>query len=146
MTYVFSVVGLMFTLSSLLGSYFYLQLSQWARDALALEAKSDFNKVASTEDQKKAMREVRIELKRISAWPNYVVNALVILFVLGACGNALAMLCYVRDDPIYPFVTGIIVVFMLLFIVLSLVLLATGSRASSAIFREIARLEQEGKL
>jgi hypothetical protein len=48
----------MFTLSCLLGSYFYLQLSQWARDALALKAKTDFNKTASTDEQKKAMREV----------------------------------------------------------------------------------------
>jgi protein-S-isoprenylcysteine O-methyltransferase Ste14 len=137
---------LMFTLSSLLGSYFYLQLSQWARDAPVLKAKSDFNRTASTDEQKKAMREVRIELKRITAWPNYVVNTLVILFVLGACGNALAMLCYVRTDPIYPYVMGIIIVFIVLFVILSVVLLATGGQAGRAIANEIARLEGEGKL
>ena len=61
-----------------------------------------------------------------------LMSSVVILFVLGACGNALAMLCYVRTDPIYPFVMSIIVVFMLVFALLSIVLIATGCWASSA--------------
>ena len=47
-----SVVGLMLTLSSLLGSFFYLQLSQWVRDILAVKSKSDLNKFAGVADEK----------------------------------------------------------------------------------------------
>jgi len=132
----------MFMLSCLLGSYFYLQLSQWARDALALKAKTDFNKTASTDEQKKqCVRSHRTQAHY--AWPNYLVNTLAILFVLGVCGNALAMLCYVRTNSIYPYVISIIIVFIGLFAILSVVLLATGGRA---IANEVARLEEEARL
>jgi hypothetical protein len=65
------------------------------------------------------------------------------LFVLGACGNALAMLCYVRTDSLYPYVISIIIVFIGLFVILSVVVLATGGRA---IANEVARLEEEARL
>ena len=78
-------------LSCLLGSYFYLQLSQWARDALALKAKTDFNKTASTDEQKKQwVRSHRTQAHY--AWPNYLVNTLAILLgVVALTGVALAV-------------------------------------------------------
>ena len=53
------------------------------------------------------------------------------------------MLCYVRTNSIYPYVISIIIVFIGLFAILSVVLLATGGRA---IANEVARLEEEARL
>ena len=118
----------------------------WARDALALKAKSDFNKEAGTPDQTKAMSEVRLELKRISAWPNYLANTIVIAFVIAACADALIILNFVKSDPLHPYVFAIIVVFMIFFLFLSILLVLTGTRAVCAIGHDIAVLESTNKL
>jgi hypothetical protein len=60
----------MLALASLLGSFFYIQLSQWLRDILALSEKIDLNKQQGDSDQKKAIVECRVEMRRLSSWHN----------------------------------------------------------------------------
>jgi hypothetical protein len=146
MTDPFSVVDLTFTLSGLLGSYFYLQLSEWTRDALVLKSKSDLNKSAATTEQRNAMREIRLEVQKTIAWPNYIVNALVIAFVVGATLDSLVMLCRARTDPLYPYLNNLILVFLGLFIFLAGLLWWTGHNAAMSIQGEIKRLLRENKL
>lgn len=141
-----SVVGLMLTLSSLLGSFFYLQLSAWVRDILALKSKSDLNKFAGTNDEKKAMRECAVEVDKLINWPTYLVNAVVIVFVLVMIGTALVMLERAATDPLYGPVRFAFYLFLAVFLVLSGVLLRHGTKQGNAVKTEVERLRQEKKL
>jgi hypothetical protein len=122
-----TTVGLMLTLASLLGSFFYIQLSQWLRDVVALRMKVDLNKLEGTEAQKRAIVECRIEHARLTAPLTYAVNGVVILFVLFVLGNGLLMIQRASEDVLYPYILWPIVVFTISFIVLSGLLLWQGA-------------------
>ena len=57
-----STVGLMLTLASLIGSFFYLQLSQWLRDVVALRQKTELNVLQGDEGQQRAIVECKVEI------------------------------------------------------------------------------------
>jgi amino acid transporter len=131
-----SLVGLMLTLAGLLGSFFYLQLSQWLRDILALRQKTQLNIAGGEEAQRRAIVECRVELRRLATWHSYVVNLVVIAFVVFVLVLGLRMIEAASSDPMYGFVHLAIVVFLAVFLVLSAGLLFLGS--SNA--REVAKL------
>lgn len=121
-----STVGLMLTLASLLGSFFYLHLSQWVRDVIALDRKQELNEAAGTDPEKRALVECRIELKRLWSWPGFVVNGVVIAFVIFVLVLGLNMIHHARTDPLYRDVQAGLIVFLIVFVVLSGLLLAVG--------------------
>jgi hypothetical protein len=121
-----STVGLMLTLSSLLGSFFYIQLSQWLRDLLALRQKTDLNKYQGDEAQKRAIVECRIELTKLSSWQTYAVNIAVIIFVIFVLVDGLLMIQLASTDPLYGYVLTALLVFLVLFVMLSFGLLYQG--------------------
>jgi hypothetical protein len=127
-----TMVSLMLTLAGLLGSFFYIQLSQWLRDLTALERKSDLNRFAGSESEKRALIECQIEYRKLVSWPTTVVNLSVIGFVLFMLGNALLMIRTADADPLYPNIAVALWVFLGLFTVLSLGLLVLGGRSACA--------------
>ena len=127
-----TMVSLMLTLAGLLGSFFYIQLSQWLRDLMALERKSDLNRFAGSESEKRALLECRVEYRKLVSWPTAVVNLSVILFVLFVLGNALLMIRSATADPLYPNIAVALWVFLGLFVVLSFGLLWLGRRSAAA--------------
>jgi hypothetical protein len=127
-----TMVSLMLTLAGLLGSFFYIQLSQWLRDLMALEKKSDLNRFAGSEAEKRALLECRVEYRKLVSWPTTVVNLSVILFVLFVLGNALLMIRTATADPLYPNIAVALWVFLGLFVVLSFGLLGLGRRSAVA--------------
>ena len=131
-----TMVSLMLTLAGLLGSFFYIQLSQWLRDLTALEKKSDLNRFAGSESEKRALIECEIDYSRLAGWPTTVVNVSVIGFVLFMLGNALLMIRTADADPLYPNIAVALWVFLGLFLVLSVGLLLLG-RHSAATTRRI---------
>ena len=52
-------LGFFLTLVSLLGTFFYVQLSNWLRDLIASESIYDANVVAGTPDEKEELRKLR---------------------------------------------------------------------------------------
>lgn len=120
-------VGLVLTLASLLGSFFYLQLSQWLRDVLALRQKAELNRLQGTEPEKRAIVECRVEFQRLSTWHSYTVNIIVISFVLFMLLLGLDMIRGAMSDPLYWHIHLAMIVFLILFSVLSAGLLIIGS-------------------
>jgi hypothetical protein len=59
-----SVIGFFLTLAGLLGSFFYIHLSDWLREVLALETKWRINAVGDEPDQRAARRECRYEVEQ----------------------------------------------------------------------------------
>jgi amino acid transporter len=122
-----STVSLVLTLASLLGSFFYLQLSQWLRDVLALRQKAELNKLQGTEPEKRAIVECRVEFQRLSTWHSYAVNLIVIAFVLFMLILGLDMIRGAKADQLYWHIHLAMVVFLVLFSVLAAGLLSIGS-------------------
>jgi len=136
-----SIVGLLLTLASLLGSFFYLQLSQWLRDLLALRQKLELNRLQGDDNQKKAIVECRIEIRRLSSWHSYAVNITVIVFVLFVLGLGLSMIGLAKADPLYCYVQLGMVVFAAVFVILAGGLLALGALNARWISNLLACLE-----
>jgi hypothetical protein len=125
-----STVSLMLTLAGLVGSFFNIQLSQWLRDLLALEQKILLNKYQGTEPEKRAIVECKIEYAKLANTSSYVLNALIIAFVIFVLIDGLFMACQAQDDPLYPNVAVALWVFLTFFVVVSGWLIYAGSQTA----------------
>ena len=135
-----SMVGLMLTLASLLGSFFYIQLSQWLRDVMALSTKIEMAELGNQEENKKAVRECRIEQTRLSSWHTYVVNLVVIGFVWFILETGLRMIEMARSDPTHGPIHCAFVVFEVIFLGLSAILFGLGVYHNVQNGRTLAKL------
>lgn len=121
-----TTVGLVLTLASLTGTFFYIQLSQWLRDILALRQKAELNKRQGDEQQKRAIVECRIEYRRLNSWHTYLINLTVIAFVLFVIVTGLLMVRLAAADPLQPYIATALWVFLAMFAFLSCGLLVLG--------------------
>ena len=60
-----TIIGFLFTLISLLGSFFYIQISNWYRDVLELNKKYQFNKSKANDEMRAAIIECKYEYRKI---------------------------------------------------------------------------------
>jgi hypothetical protein len=123
-----ATVGLMLTLAGLVGSFFNIQLSQWLRDLVAVEQKVTLNKAQGTEAQQRAIVECRIEFRKLANGPSYIINGLVLAFVVFVLINGLVMIGAATADPLYPHVHLALWVFLVFFVGVSLWLASEGWR------------------
>jgi hypothetical protein len=82
-----SVIGFFLTLVGLLGSFFYIHLSDWLREVIALETKWRINRAG--DDKKAVRRECRYEIEQVANWTTLLTSVMVttfviLVFVLGA--------------------------------------------------------------
>jgi hypothetical protein len=133
-----TTVGLMLTLAGLVGTFFNIQLSQWLRDLVALEQKVKLNKAQGTETQQKAIVECRIEIEKLANPRSYLINFLVLLFVVFVLGNGLVMIRSASADPLYPHVHLALWIFLIFFVGVSLWLIYDGWRIAKDIRTTLA--------
>lgn len=84
-----SVIGFFLTLVSLLGSFFYIHLSDWLRDVIALETKWDFYTAGTGADKRAALRECRYDIGHLATRTTFLTSLavsvfIIFIFVLGA--------------------------------------------------------------
>jgi hypothetical protein len=79
---VLSILGFFLTLIGLIGSFFYIHLSDWYREVLALETKWAINKTGDEADQKAARRECRFEVKKTAGWTTLWTSVVLTAFIL----------------------------------------------------------------
>jgi hypothetical protein len=113
-----TTVGLMLTLASIVGSFFYIHLSQWHRDLMALRQNTKLNRLSGDE--------CRVEYTKLATWHTYVVNFMVIAFVVFVLLDGLAMIENAKTDPLYVYVWLAFIVFLIHFLFLSLGLTLFG--------------------
>lgn len=125
-----SLLSPLLTLAGLVGSFFYIQLSQWLRDLLALRQKLELNRFAGDEAQKRAIVECRIEYQRLATWHTYAVNLSVIGFVLFTLVLGLLMIQPLADDEYHlkVYMTVALSVFLVVFVGLASALFWLGHR------------------
>ncbi|OWJ67118.1 hypothetical protein [Inquilinus limosus] len=121
-----SLLSPLLTLAGLVGSFFYIQLSQWLRDLVALRQKVELNRFAGDEAQKRAIIECRIEYRRLATWHTYAVNLSVIAFVLFILVLGLLMIRPAAADPMYDYLAIALWVFLAVFVGLASVLFWLG--------------------
>jgi len=131
-------VGLMLTLAGLVGSFFNIQLSQWLRDLVALEQKVTLNKAQANDDQQKAIVESGIEIRKLDNIQSYIINGLVLVFIVFVLVNGLFMIRFARTDPLYGHVNIALWVFLVFFVGVSLWLSFDGWRTASRIRSNLA--------
>lgn len=128
-----SIVGLLLTLASIIGTFFYLQLTQWVRDLLALEQKLELTRTMSEDDQGKYRIEARIEKRRLDNTATFIVDGTVIGFVAFVIIVAFAMIAPAAGDPSYPFVLWGLIGFALVFCALTAFILVQAVRSLTAL-------------
>lgn len=135
---ILSVIGVFLTLVGLLGSFFFVHLSDWYRKILSLSTKWDINKYGDDPDQKASRRECRYEVEELASWTTLITSLVVTSFVLLVFWFSLALWRSVpakNDAWIYIGAAG--VVFLLIYIGMTIGLLGMGYRKIIKIRREI---------
>jgi len=77
-----SVIGFFLTLIGLVGSFFYIHLSDWYRKVVALATKWEISRSGDDPDQKAGRRECRYEVEEVAGWTTLITSLVVTGFVL----------------------------------------------------------------
>lgn len=122
-----AAIGTFLTLTSLLGTFFYVHLTTWLRDMLALKAKYEFNTGGNTGAEEQAMRECRYALKGLfNILPGLVCFAISI-FIIFSAWNTYGILAPFHDvDPLANRLFWSLTVFLVIYFSLVIYLLGRG--------------------
>ena len=77
-----SVIGFFLTLIGLVGSFFYIHLSDWYRKVVSLATKWEINRYGDDPDQKAGRRECRYEVEEVAGWTTLITSLVVTGFVV----------------------------------------------------------------
>lgn len=123
----FSTISILLSLASLLGSFFYIQLSNWLRDLITLKAKFDYAEKGQEQDDLKARYEVRYALSGLYNRLPFGMWAVITTFiaVVSACALMSLLPAFCRD-PLAARLTVSFGVFLLIYLGVSGFLLVRG--------------------
>jgi hypothetical protein len=123
----FSTISILLSLASLLGSFFYIQLSNWLRELITLKAKFDFAENGQEPDDLKARYEVRYALRGLNnrlpfgMW--IAITAFIAVVSVSALLSLLPAFC---KDPLAARLTIAFVAFLTIYLGVSILLLVRG--------------------
>jgi len=117
-----TTIGLFLTLVGLLGSFFWVSLTAWLRDLVALEAQATYWQ-ARQKDEEKA--KIRHQVKGLGDWTTYVTTLAVLIFGVVLVVEALQMADGLKGE-LGDHLRTALWSFLVLFIVLTLFLLLRG--------------------
>ena len=124
-----TAINFFLTLISIIGTFFYVQLSNWYREMLEVEEKFKLNKHGDEREDKRARLECRFQLNRLYNHVPALVSALVTLFLIVIGVLALSLAAQVQASPsilIYYWIAG--GVFYVIYLFLTLYFLIKGYR------------------
>jgi hypothetical protein len=131
-----AAIGTFLTLTSLLGTFFYVQLSTWLRDLLTLRAKFELNEDGNTPDEQKAVREVRYTLKGLYNTLPLLITLAISAFIAFVAWQAFLILGPFRAvDPIASTLANALTLFLIIYGVLIVFLLVRGYAIGRCISR-----------
>jgi hypothetical protein len=89
---------------------------------------------------------MRCKIDKLLNWPTYIVNGVVIAFVIIMTVIAFAVLSKASTDPLYPLLWDAFALFLIVFVVLSLGLIVHGSLQAYAVRKTVDQLRRDKKL
>jgi hypothetical protein len=135
-----STFGFFLTLTSLLGTFFYVHLSNWFREILELREKVELNSAGDDEPRKRALIECRFQLKRLRNHVTVVVSVVITLFIVVMFVIACVMISALGQIPSFvPYYEAAFFAFFGTYLVLTLYFLIRGYVTASAIRRMLPR-------
>jgi hypothetical protein len=122
-----TAIGFFLTLTGLLSTFFYVQLSNWFREILELKSKYDENKVGDDERRRYARVECKFQLKRLFNHVPILVSAVITVFILEINYLASALITSVLPRPIlFDYYETAFRLFIISYFVLTLYFLIHG--------------------
>jgi hypothetical protein len=137
---VLSTQGLLLTLISLLGTFFYVHLSGWLKDLMKLKAKWEQNRYNQTDEERAAVLEVRYELPGLHNYVTPLVTTMITAFIL-----LVAILSWLLwQEYSGPAAIRIVLVvagagFLILYMVLTLTFLLQGWRTANQLSDDMSK-------
>ena len=133
-----TIIGFFLTLIGLLGSFFFVHLSDWYREVVALVTKWRVNRNGDAPDQKAGRRECRYEVEQLANCVTLITSLSVTSFVLFVFLLSLALWIAEpqRSDAwVYIGLAGL--AFIVLYLGMAIGLLAVGYSKATKLRREI---------
>jgi hypothetical protein len=135
-----SVIGFFLTLVGLLGSFFYIHLSDWLREVIALETKWETNESGDLDEQRTARGQCRYEVEHLGNWTTLWTSLVTSAFVIFIFVLSLLLWLYQPDKNLawqYIGLAGL--AFMLVYLGMTLFILIYGYRKARTMRAEIIR-------
>lgn len=116
---VISTIGIYLTLTGLLGTFFYVHLSNWLRDLFRLHAKWENNHLLTDDGQKSAIRECRFEIKGLFNHVPLLTTLVISGFIWLLFSNAKELLSGASSDVLASQIFEMLSVFIWIFYLLA---------------------------
>jgi hypothetical protein len=122
-----TAIGTFLTLVSLLGAFFYVHLTNWLRDLLALRAKFELNAGGNTAPEEQALRECRYILHGLyNVLPGLITCAVSVFIAFVAWQSYGILLPYLCTDPLAERLAQSLGLFLAIYVALVAFLLGRG--------------------
>ncbi|MGD9116605.1 MAG: hypothetical protein PVJ61_05450 [Dehalococcoidia bacterium] len=133
-----SIIGIFLTLVGLLGSFFYIHLSSWFRDLIALKNKWELNAIGSTPQQKQAQLECLYAIRGLYNYVPGLVAGVITLFIGLVSGFILNYLFSIEVSGALSSVLWVVfLAFLATYFTLTLYFLIAGYRTGAKLNAEI---------
>ena len=120
-------IGFFLTLVGLLGTFFYIHLSNWFRDILELQSKFKENEVGDQDYRRHAIVECKYQLKRVLNHVPLLVSIIISSFIIVLTTMAWNMINYLDPRPlIFSYYESAIMWFLVAYFSLTLYFLIHG--------------------
>ena len=122
-----SAIGFMLTLVGLIGTFFYVHLSNWLREMLELKSKCDLNSVGDSDSRKQGRLECRFQLRRLLNHITLLVSIVISSFIVTLVLVARQMIEAANPQPaVVPYYKAAASVFLVIYFGLTTYMLAFG--------------------
>jgi hypothetical protein len=99
-----AAIGFFLTLVGLIGTFFYVHLSNWLREILELQSKYELNRVGESDARKEGRLQCKFELKRLLNHVPALVSAVISIFiVLLLCDARILVNASVPPPAVIPY-------------------------------------------
>lgn len=122
-----ATIGFMLTLVGLIGTFFYVHLSNWLREILELKSKYELNSVGNSEARKEGILECKFQLRRLLNHIPLLVAAVISFFIVEVVIIAKNLISAVQPEPpVIPYYESAAKYFLVVYFGLTLYLLLHG--------------------
>ena len=133
-----AAIGFMLTLVGLIGTFFYVHLSNWLREILELRSKYELNRVGDTEPRKQGRLECRFQLHRLFNHITLLVSLVISFFILVVVHVGQQLIAAAQPEPaIVPYYRTTATVFLLIYFGLTIYMLAFGYYVAFILRKEL---------
>lgn len=135
-----AAIGFMLTLVGLIGTFFYVHLSNWLREILELRSKCELNSVGDTEPRKQGRLECRFQLHRLLNHVTLLVSLVISFFILFVLYMARKLIEAAQPEPaVVPYYRAAATVFLIIYFGLTVYMLGFGYYVAFRLRKELKK-------